>query len=337
MDETEVISEETEEMSEEELAQTLESIDEINLQELEAEIAPILDTLPAAEPVAEEPELEVVEPELEAALSELEEELPVLEEVTLPELEEVLPEPDVELPELEEAILPETDVLEEVADDDPMLAAAAEMDEADPMLEAVVDVDPMLEVEIEAAPEVAETMLEAMTELDQVLEPDPMREPDPTFNPDPEPEFIPEPEPEPELIQEIEPEVEYEPEPEPEPEPLPPAKSKVDCVETETSDLANNIRYKMSIIETISHLLAGAGTEVVEAVSQAIGSESALPLESTSAYESKVDAIEESIAEFADSIRKDLKVMEAISKLLSGAGEDGTPSGSQSKSKKSVK
>jgi len=61
-----------------------------------------------------------------------------------------------------------------------------------------------------------------------------------------------------------------------------------------------------------------------------------LPLESTSAYEGKVDEIEESIAVFADSIRQDLKVMEAISKLLSGAGESGAQDTGQSKSKKSA-
>ncbi|MCL2628548.1 MAG: hypothetical protein FWD44_07645 [Oscillospiraceae bacterium] len=251
----------------------------------------------------------------------------------------------------------ETDPMLEV---DPMLEPEAELDamleadpmlEVDPMLEAdpLLEADPMLEPEIEAEleaviepeleavvepePEIepeAETIPELISELDQVLEPDPMREPDPAFATEPEPEL--EIEPMPELEAEPLPEIEFEPEPEPE---LPPAKSKVDCVETETSQLATNIRHKMSVIETISHLLSGAGSEVASAVAQAIGSEEAMPLESTSAYEIKVDAIEESLAEFAESIRQDLKVMDAISNLLSGAKDE--PSAVGTKSKKSTK
>ena len=97
-------------------------------------------------------------------------------------------------------------------------------------------------------------------------------------------------------------------------------KNKVDFIEMEISELADNIRYKMSIIDTISHLLSGTGDELIKAAAQLNAAEPDLPLESTSAYESKVDHTEVSISEFADGIRHDMKVMEAISNLLSGAG-----------------
>jgi len=88
----------------------------------------------------------------------------------------------------------------------------------------------------------------------------------------------------------------------------------------EISELADNIRYKMRILETISHLLSGTGNEIIEAVEHATGSEPVQPLESTSACEEKVINIETGISEFADNIRNDMKVMEAISNLLSGSG-----------------
>jgi len=265
--------------------------------------------------------LEIVD---EAALQELEPEADAMLEAD-PELEV-----EPEAPALPDAML-EADPESEVEPEAPALPEL----EADPMLEA--DLLP----EAQAVSE-AETIPELISELDQVLEPDPMLEPDPAFMTEPKPEAEMElmAEPPLELTPEppLEPEPEYEPEPEPEPEP---PKSKVDSVEMETSELADNIRYKMSIIETISHLLAGAGSDVVEAVAQAIGAETVLPLESTSAYENKVDSIEESISEFADKIRQDLRVMDAISNLLAGAGDisatEATSAATQTKSKKASK
>jgi hypothetical protein len=87
----------------------------------------------------------------------------------------------------------------------------------------------------------------------------------------------------------------------------------------------------MSVIETISHLLSGTGNEVIEAVAKVKESEPVLPLESTSDYVSKVECIEASISEFADGIRNDIRVMEAISNLLSGGGEQNSSSDSTNK------
>jgi hypothetical protein len=77
----------------------------------------------------------------------------------------------------------------------------------------------------------------------------------------------------------------------------------------------------MSVIETISLLLSGNGNEIIKAAAQTIEPESVLPLESTGDYEEKVDHIEVGVSEFADGIRRDMKVMEAISELLSGSGD----------------
>jgi len=77
----------------------------------------------------------------------------------------------------------------------------------------------------------------------------------------------------------------------------------------------------MSVIEVISHLLSGSGNKIVEAVSNVIEIEPAVPLDNTSDYEEKVEGIEVNVSEFADSIRHDVKVMEAISDLLSGKGK----------------
>jgi len=207
-------------------------------------------------------------------------------------------------------------------------------------LEPEVELEPVLDLESEAELEPV-LDLESEAELEPVLDLEPLPELEPVLELEPEPDLEPLPElelelePEPEAVLEPEPELEIEPVLEPVPEleiepvleldsepvsiaAAPASKNKVDSIALEISKLADNIRYKMNVIETISHLLSGAGSEIVETVVQAKGSES---LESTSAYEEKVDSIETSISEFADSIRHDMKVMEAVSNLLSGTGE----------------
>jgi len=96
-------------------------------------------------------------------------------------------------------------------------------------------------------------------------------------------------------------------------------KSKVDSIEMEISKLADNIRYKMSVIDTISFLLSGKGSEFVEEIAMANESDPELSPENALAYDSKVEHIEVSLSEFAESIRNDIRVMEAISKLLTGS------------------
>jgi len=198
--------------------------------------------------------------------------------------------------------------------------------EAEVEAEAVAEAELMTEVEIEAEVE-AEAEPEALPELELELEaelvPDElMDEADPEI--ELELAIASEAEPMPEVELETEPEFELAAEPEIEHEisaPPTTTKNRVDFIEMEISELADNIRLKMSVIETISHLLSGTGNEVLKALAQAQESEPALPLESTSAYEEKVNNIEVSISEFADNIRRDIKVMEAISNLLSGTGD----------------
>ena len=196
----------------------------------------------------------------------------------------------------------------------------------EPEMEVVAEPEPELEPEPE--PELA---VEFESEAELVAEPEPEPEPELDLAPDlefvvesapePVPELEPEPEPESEttLVHDLTPEPELAIEATPTTTALTVPKNKVDFIQMEISELADNIRYKMSVIETISHLLSGAGSEIIEAMSREL--DSALPLDSTDAYESKVDDIEVSISGFADSIRSDIKVMEAISNLLSGKGD----------------
>jgi len=228
-----------------------------------------------------------------------------------------------------------------------MEAEAAAATEPEPDPEPTAGPDPELETEPEPEPEPAtepEPEPEPAAELAVEPELDPELTVDPEVEPTADPELAAEPElavePEPELTAASEPELTPDPELTAASEPqaisaddagilesVPESieapvttKNKVDFIEMEISDLADNIRHKMSVIETISHLLSGTGSEIIEAVAQAKGSEPELPLDSTSAYEEKVNSIEVSISEFADNIRHDIKVMEAISDLLSGSG-----------------
>jgi len=271
-----------------------------------------------------------------------------------PELDpEITPEPE---PELDPEVLQLLDDISEIAAQEPG-AEVESMPEPEPELEpelmAELEPEPELEPEL-----MAELEPELMVEPEPELEPEPIPEVDIMPEPELEPELMAELEPElmtelePELMAEPEPDLEPELIPEVEPIPEPDIgfideadasasiemespvsgieeyvekstevsttpKNKVDFIELEISELADNIRYKMSVIETISHLLSGTGNEIIEAAAQLMISETE-PLESTSAYESKVDEIELNIAGFADSIRHDMKVMEAISNLLSG-------------------
>jgi hypothetical protein len=57
----------------------------------------------------------------------------------------------------------------------------------------------------------------------------------------------------------------------------------------------------------------------METIAQANDLEYTLTLDSTKAYEDKVETTESSLSDFAESIRCDIKVIEAISNLLSGS------------------
>ena len=255
---------------------------------LEAEAEPVAEVEPLAEPVVEsEP---VAESEVEIEVED------VVEVDTVVE-----PEPEVE-------VEPEV-----VVDVEPEIEPEPEPEaEPEPEVEPELELEPAVELEPELEPE-----LEVELPIDIEIEPEPELEP----------ELEVEPESELDIELELEPILELDPIPEPEPEieianiPQPvtaAAKNKVDFIEMEISELANNIRHKMLVIDTISHLLSGEGSEIVEAVAKSNGSDQSLFLENTSDYENKVDGIEVSLSEFADSIRREIKVIEAISNLLSG-------------------
>jgi len=275
---------------------------------------------------------------------ELEAEAEVAAEAVAPEAD-VAAEPEIELgpePVVDEAFEPEIELgPEPVAEDilEPELLL-----EPDALLEAEVEAETEAAIEEELVPEpevaLEEDLLlepEAALEEEPILEPEVILEEEMVLEAEIEEEIVAELEPEAalelepmleaEIEAELEAELEIEPElelmPDLEPEPLPVAKSRIDCIEMEISDLADSIRNKMGVIDTISHLLSGEGVEIVKSVAEAKGFEPAQPLESTSAYESKVDSIKESISEFADNILQDIRVMEAISNLLSGSDETG--------------
>ena len=332
-----------------EAAELPDSVSEVTLPEPELEAVPDLEPEPEATPSPASEIIPMFDPELEAA-PELEPELeplpgldPELEAQLEPVLEtisdsEAVADPELEAaPELEPELDPELEAAPELEPElDPELEAAPELEpELDPELEAVPDIETELEPEPEPVPE---SVPELVTELESVLEIGPELEPDPDFDPS----LIIEPEPEPEPMPEIEPELDLMPELDVESETesfdipqeeSPATKNKVDYIEMEISELADNIRYKMDVIDAISHLLSDTGSEIIEAVAQAKGTAPTLPLESTSAYEEKVDSIVESISGFADNIRQDMKVMEAISRLLSGEGAN-SELASQAKSKR---
>jgi len=239
------------------------------------------------------------------------------------------PEPEPEVETVDEA------VVEDVVEPEPEVEIELEAED-------VVEAEAEIDVEIEAAPELeVETVVEVMVDpdLEEVvvdveleIEAEPELDTEVIVEPEPEVEPIEEPEleaelefeaeleleiePEPELM--LEPEIEPETELEPEPTALTTTKNKIDHIETEISDLADNIRYKMSVIATISHLLSGTGGDIVKAVAELQNIEPLQALDDTSDYENEVENIEVSITQFADSIRHDITVMEAISNLLSG-------------------
>jgi len=252
------------------------------------------------------------------------------------------PEPEID-PEAEAEPEPETDP-EAEAEPEPETDPEAEVEpepETDP--EAEVEPEPETDPEAEVEPEPesepeAEVEPEPESEAEAEVEPEPETDPEAEVEPEPESEAEAEVEPEPESEPEAElepvfmPELEPEPELDSEPEPVQEletdeasqaaptvAKSKVDFIEMEISELANNIRHKMRVIETISHLLSDKGSEIMETITQANDLEYVLPLDSTKAYEEKVESTELCLSEFAESIRRDIKVIEAISDLLSGS------------------
>ena len=259
-----------------------------------------------AEPEAElivdvEPELaEVIEPEL------------TVEEVVI---EEAIIEPVVdEEPVVDVTIEPVMDV-EPIEDIEPELIIEPDIElDVTPEieLEAVVELEAELEAELDAVAELETDLaaeLEAVVELETELELELEMEldlADDTLMVDVGEDSIDE-----LIIEEAVIEIVA----------IPPApKSKIDFIALEISELASNIRYKMSVIETISNLLSGTGSDIIEAAKQAKEAGQELMLENTSDYEEKVNCIETSISEFADGIRKDMKVMEAVSDLLEGKG-----------------
>ena len=95
------------------------------------------------------------------------------------------------------------------------------------------------------------------------------------------------------------------------------AKNTVTHIEAGISELYDNIRYNMSVIDTITDLLSGTGSEIEE-MAQAQDMESYLSPENAGSYENKIGYIEERFTELADSVRRDMSMIVAISDLLSG-------------------
>ncbi|MCL2663200.1 MAG: hypothetical protein FWE83_07710 [Oscillospiraceae bacterium] len=218
-------------------------------------------------------------------------------------------------PEIEAVSEPET---EPEAEAEPELETEAEA-EPEPEVEAEADVEPEPEPESEAEVE-PESESDSETEMEVESEPEieAEAEVEPESEAEIEPELELEVELEPDAVLKLEPEQEIESVEVPQAAPTV-AKSKVDFIEMEISELANNIRHKMCVIETISHLLSDKGSEIMETITQANDLEYVLPLDSTKAYEEKVESTELCLSDFAESIRRDIKVIEAISNLLSGS------------------
>jgi len=85
-------------------------------------------------------------------------------------------------------------------------------------------------------------------------------------------------------------------------------------------DINDNIQYNMNVVETISYLLSEKGSDILAATSKVSGAELTLTLENSGEYESIVSSIEMKFAELTDTIREDMRKIEAISSLLSGVG-----------------
>ena len=118
------------------------------------------------------------------------------------------------------------------------------------------------------------------------------------------------------------------------------SENRIDFIAKEIYDLADNIRYNLGVIETISDLLSGKWHVEPEAETPDKKDEQALvdatpsfgtdtagirdifrdgiatPVE----FENKINYIEMKVSELADSIRHDVSVIGAISNLLSGTG-----------------
>jgi len=316
-----------------EAAQASEITDEITPPDVEPEVEVIADIEPEVEVIADvEPDVEViadVEPDVEVITDiEAEAELIIdagLEEEVMVELdpvEEVIAEPELDPVEevtvevdLVEEVTVEVDLVEEVITEPELdVILEAELDiEAEFVVEETSGFEPELEPEADFATEIeSEEALEIEIEDEPVVESEPV---DLIIEVESETELA-----NIDLTDEIQVEDITDVAIDTDSESIaasPKVKNKVDFIEMEISELANNIRHKMRVIETISYLLSGKGSDIVEAA-LANESEPALPLESTSAYEEKVEGTELSLSEFAESIRHDIKVIEAISNLLSG-------------------
>jgi hypothetical protein len=94
------------------------------------------------------------------------------------------------------------------------------------------------------------------------------------------------------------------------------SRPKIVNIEVRIAELYDNIGKNLSVIETISKLLSGTDSEIVDAVKQAQLTEPTELLDCASDYASKIEYIEGRFAELSDSIRHDVSVIEGISSLL---------------------
>jgi len=99
-------------------------------------------------------------------------------------------------------------------------------------------------------------------------------------------------------------------------------KHRIGNIDMGISELYDNIRRNMSMIETISLLLSGIDTRPYDAVKQTNKQESVQFLERVGDYEKKIYYVEEKFSEIANSVRHDMNVITAISNLLSGTGDN---------------
>jgi len=118
------------------------------------------------------------------------------------------------------------------------------------------------------------------------------------------------------------------------------SENRIDFIAKEIYDLADNIRYNLCVIETISDLLSGkwhvesgaeasttVNAQMFDGAAASFGTGTAViqdifrdgiatPVE----FENTINYIETKVSELADSIRHDVSVIGAISSLLSGTG-----------------
>ena len=94
------------------------------------------------------------------------------------------------------------------------------------------------------------------------------------------------------------------------------SKPKIVNIEVRIAELYDNIGKNLSVIETISNLLSGTDSEVVDAIKQTQITEPTELLDCAGDYASKIEYIEGRFAELADSIRHDMSIIEGISSLL---------------------